>query len=474
MTYPHIAARLFNTPLLLHPGKLDAIVAGLSGRLGIPVAPSAYVAEPSTPAQGGYLVLENGIAVIEIFGALAHRGGLQADSSYILGYEWIAKQLSAALDDPSVRGILLNIDSPGGEVSGAFQLAADIRAARGQKPIAAVASDLAASAGYLLASAASTVSVSPTSIVGSIGVVSCHVDLSKALSGAGVAVTFLYAGAHKIDGNPYQPLPADVADRFQADIDYLYSAFVDAVATSRPALSAESIRATEARTYIGQQAIDVGLADYLETPDQAIARLSKAIRSPITLSAPKAAQEKKPMSFLSFGKKRLALDISVSDPDTAPDDDPGENPEETAPSAPQELPAEPQEAAAVAKKAPELSASEVMQTCMSEGEPHVATLALQSPQTKESLLAKITRAKAVRAICASVNLPELADGLIAHGATEEAAKLATWDALAARSESTPIDSSPPASRPSMKRAAFEKLTPNAASAFAMSGGVITD
>ena len=140
---PHITARLFNCPLMIHPGKLHAIVAGLSDRFGViaPPMPQAYTTATGERAPGGYRVLENGIAVLDIFGVLAHRGGITADSAYIQGYSQIAKGFENALGDPSVRAILLNIDSPGGEVSGAFQLADQIYSARGIKPIAAVASD---------------------------------------------------------------------------------------------------------------------------------------------------------------------------------------------------------------------------------------------------------------------------------------------------------------------------------------------
>lgn len=470
MHYPHLASRLFNTPLLIHPGKLDAIVAGLSGRFGVAIAPTAYVTPTGTREPGGYRVLDNGVAVLEVFGALAHRGGLQADSSYIQGYDGLARQLETALQDPAVGAILLNIDSPGGEVSGAFQLAGQIHAARAVKPIAAVASDMAASAGYLLASAAQTVSVTTTAVVGSIGVATCHVDMSKALAGMGMAITCLYAGAHKIDGNPYQPLPPDVAAQIQADVDHYYALFLDTVAAHRPATDVAALRATEARTYIGEQALAEKLADYVETPDQAIERLASRI-------APKGALSRgKTMNFLGFGKKRLNLDISLSDPDAAgqePATDP-ESPAESTPNPPPESGAAPPPSAPAATEPAALSALEIVQLCNTAGEPKLALIALKTPHTRAQLQARIEQAGKVRKVCAVMKVPDLADGLIAHGATEEDAKLATWDALATRSEATPIDPTPPTAKQTITRAAFEKLNPQQASEFVRGGGTLTD
>lgn len=461
MNYPHIAAHLFNAPLLLHPGKLSAIVAGLSDRLNVVAAPGAYVTPTGTREQGGYRLLENGVAIIDVYGVLAHRGGFQADSSYVQGYDQTARMIENALQDRHVGAILLNIDSPGGEVSGAFQLAEQIYSARSIKPIVAVASDLAASAAYLIASAADSVSITPTGVVGSIGVVTCHVDVSRAVDAMGVAVTYIYAGAHKVDGNPYAPLPAEVSAQIQADINYYYNLFVDRVAAYRPGTDAAALRATEARTYIGPQALTARLADAIETPDQAVARLAARISSP--LSRPVRAETIRSTHML-FGKKRLNVDVSVTDPDQDQTEAVTTGEITTASAT-----------ATLAPQVPVLSALEVVQSCNAAGEPRLAEQALRQPLTRDQLNARIAQAKAVRSVCGLVGMAELADGLIAAGADEEQAKLATWDALAARSASHPIDSTPPdAPQAKLARAKFAQLTPQQAHAFIHSGGVVTD
>lgn len=278
MNYPHLAARIFNTPLLIHQAKLDAIVHGLGPRFGIDAAPQpeAYLTPTPKREPGGYRVVD-GVAVIDVFGVLAHRSGFDAKSSYIQGYDGLARQFAAALADPQAKAILLNIDSPGGEVAGAFQLADQIRAARGVKPIHAIAGDLAASAAYLIASAADTLSVTRTGEVGSIGVVMRHVDFSGALAQEGIRVTYIHAGSHKIDGNPYQPLPASVQADLQVQVDHYYGLFVDAVAASRKGMTRESIRATEARMFTAEQAVQMGLADIIVSPDQRIDQISKQV-----------------------------------------------------------------------------------------------------------------------------------------------------------------------------------------------------
>jgi len=272
--HPIIAARIFNAPLMIHPAKLDAIAGALEGAwsaTGSPT-PQAYTTEFGEQGKGGYHVVD-GVAVIEIFGVLAHRGGIQGDSSYVLGYQTIAKKLNVALGDPDVASIVLDISSPGGEVSGVFELADQIRAAKKQKPIYAIADSMTASAAYLIACACTEISVTTTGSVGSIGVVWRHADFSKSLENDGVSVTHIYAGDRKIDGHPYGALSDEVKANFQSDINKLYGMFVSFVAENRN-MDDQAVRDTEAAIYMGEDAVRMGLADRLETADQLISRLS--------------------------------------------------------------------------------------------------------------------------------------------------------------------------------------------------------
>lgn len=398
----HIAARLFNTPLMIHPGKLNAIIAGLADRLGVDAGslPDAYTTAVGQRGKGGYRVVD-GIAVLDVFGILAHRATLQADSSYVEGYETIAKRIDAALADREVAAIVLNIDSPGGEVSGAFQLAGQILNARAIKPIHAVAGDLAASAGYLIASAAQSVSVSPSGQVGSIGVVTCHVDMSRALDKAGYTVTPIYAGAHKVDGIPYAPLPDDVATRMQADIDHYYAMFVDAVAAARPNLTSRAIRATEAALYIGGKAVAAGLADRVETPDQLLSRLAAEMRrAPLsTISASATAIR---------SEKTIMTDI-VNTPDQSP-----VTPQYLTPAAVAEL-------------------------CLAAGESALGRAMVGGQYTAEDVQASLADAREIRGMAAAAHMPEEAQPLIVAGISpDQAGKLLVRE-LARRDAALPID-----------------------------------
>jgi len=119
MRNPLIASRLFNIPLMVLPDKLDAVIFGLQERIGVHVedspGPSMYISQSGERREPGYKVIE-GVAVIEVFGGLAHRGGFQADSSYILGYQAIAIQLDATLAEQDVHTVLFVFETPGGNI----------------------------------------------------------------------------------------------------------------------------------------------------------------------------------------------------------------------------------------------------------------------------------------------------------------------------------------------------------------------
>jgi len=281
--YPHLAARIFNVALLVHPQKLDAIIAGLGQRLlgaqilqgtadSAILPPELFTTRKGPRAERGYQVID-GVAVLNVSGALVHKTRMEADSSTLLGYNSIAADLQDAMDNPDIHAILQVWDSPGGEAQGAFQYADTALALRGKKPFVALADGMAASAGYLGASAADSLAITATGYAGSIGVVMRHVDMSAALMAEGVRVSHIYAGAKKIDGNSFEPLSAAVRADFQAEINSLYASFLDTVARARNT-SPEAMRATEAATYRGQAAITAGLADRISTADTLISELA--------------------------------------------------------------------------------------------------------------------------------------------------------------------------------------------------------
>lgn len=292
--YPHVAARIFNAPLLIHPAKLDAIIAGLGQRLLgaaapvlTPVAPAPVVHAPTGSlvpemfstrkgerAEGRPYRVVDGVAVLNVGGALVHRTKVDADSTLLLGYNDLAADLEHALDNPDVHAILQVYDSPGGEAQGAFEYADRVFQARNRgKRVMAIADGMAASAAYLGGSAAHELAVTATGYVGSIGVVMRHVDFSRALANEGIEVTHIFAGAHKVDGNPFEPLPPAVRKEFQAEIELLYGMFVRAVST-HSGMSTEAVRGTQAAVYMGEAAVKAGLASRVTTTDALISELA--------------------------------------------------------------------------------------------------------------------------------------------------------------------------------------------------------
>lgn len=221
--------------------------------------------------------VKNGVLQIPIQGVLLNKFSFQF-GGYATGYEYIEKALERGLADDQVKGIALVTDSPGGMVAGCFELTDKIYNARGEKPIRAFAADSAYSAAYSLASAADSIDVTRSGGVGSVGVVTTHVEFSKALDKMGITVTHIHAGKHKVDGSPYKPLGKSAKDRIQARIDKTYGVFTGTVARNRDIDDAD-VRATEALTYDAEAAIEVKFADNIGAFEETLAAFEQDVSS---------------------------------------------------------------------------------------------------------------------------------------------------------------------------------------------------
>jgi signal peptide peptidase SppA len=300
MLHPQIAARAFNTLLLVEPAKAQAFLSGFGPRiLGQPVRlggedgleqTSSFASVPRVSLLAGDLAerfesrgdapypVVDGIAVIEITGVLIHRGAWIGKSSGQTSYEGISAQIEAAASDPDVRGVALEIDSFGGEVAGVFDLADRIRALRDHKPVWAFVAEHAFSAGYALASQASRILLPRTGALGSIGVVVMHTDMSGKLAQDGIAVSLIHSGSHKVDANPYAPLPPEVRAEIQREIDVLRFLFAETVAAGRGTkCDAKAALATEAASYRGADAVAAGLADEVIDPVRGLLRFRETL-----------------------------------------------------------------------------------------------------------------------------------------------------------------------------------------------------
>jgi signal peptide peptidase SppA len=273
--FAHLQNRIFGVPLAIQQSKLEAILAVLAPRFGMDLDPAEFQAASGFVAadKKGYSITRDGIAVIPIQGTLMKKtSGLMAMSG-CTSYESIGAQIKDAINSSQVQGVLLDIDSPGGECHGCFELSDLIYSLRGKKPIYAAANDCAASAAYALASAADKVFVTRTGGVGSIGVFCLHVDQSGMDAKDGLKYTYIKAGAKKTEGNPHEPLSDSALKDAQAEVDRERGMFVELVARNRGE-SANKIDATEAGMFYGDAALEL-LADEIGTCDDALAALVK-------------------------------------------------------------------------------------------------------------------------------------------------------------------------------------------------------
>lgn len=293
MRHAQIAARVFNTPLMVDAAKLNAARPFLTQELlgaradfivgdGVRFAP-----EPPERHMGklgftpdAYQVdhredelvrrTQFGVGLICVEGTLVNKGGWIGLYSGNTSYQGIMAQVAEARADDSIRAVVFEIDSYGGEVSGAFDCAESIRELSEEKPTMAILTDSAYSAGYLLASQCRQIVLPASGGCGSIGVVTMHVDWSKAVEEMGAVVTLLAAGAHKTDGNMYEALPKDVADRYLSMLETDRQLFAEAVAAGRgDRLTRADAIATEAACYFGDEAVQAGLADVVARPSEA-------------------------------------------------------------------------------------------------------------------------------------------------------------------------------------------------------------
>ena len=338
---PYLASRLYGTPLLIARPKLEVILGVVARKLAGDTLATPQPATVDTGMTGGLQNLE-GIAVIPILGTLVRRASYIGAASGLTSYHDIEAMAEAAFADPMVKAVLLEIDSSGGEAGGVFDLAQRLRALSqtSGKPLWAIADEAALSAAYAIACAADRLWLTRTAEVGSIGVVAVHIDESVADAKAGLNYTFLHAGAHKIDGHPHAPLPAPVAADIQADIDQLHDQFIALVAGFRR-LTSEVIRATEARVYRGEAALQAGLADQIGTRAEAITALQRQLamsagRSLRNQAAALSAARTPPRSQLS------QQEISMNDQSTvSPVDNTQENTTPNAAPAPVQPPQTP-------------------------------------------------------------------------------------------------------------------------------------
>lgn len=272
-------------PWAIDPARLEEITGIYSTHLrGEKIDIEALEAKMGMPlvrTEQGYEVID-GVAVIPIDGIISKKMNLFSQISGGASTQLIERDFHQAMDDPEVHSIILHADTPGGSVDGTAELGQVIFEARGTKPIYTLADGLMASAGVWIGSAADQIFMtSDTTLVGSIGVVTQHVDYSERHKQMGIKVTEIYAGKYKRIDSAYKPLSDEAHEHIQSEIDYLYSIFVDTVAKHRGTTPDDVLaRMADGKIFVGQQAIDAGLVDGVATLDQLIEMLSNGAEPP--------------------------------------------------------------------------------------------------------------------------------------------------------------------------------------------------
>lgn len=262
-------------------------------------SPQAVAAKLGRDLQNTYSVTErDGVAIIPVTGPLFRYANLFTMISGASSYELIARDFTVALENPQIKAIILDIDSPGGEVNGVSELSNMVYAARGKKPVLAYASGDAASGAYWIASAADQIVVSETSALGSIGVVGMYRGKSGK-STEDVEIVSSQSPHKRLD-----PTSDDGRSRLQARIDSMADVFIQTIARNR-GVDADAVQSHYGGgdVLIGVKAVSAGLADRTGSLEGLIAELSSPQKSPLTEgffnaeNQPPSTQEKKPMDI---------------------------------------------------------------------------------------------------------------------------------------------------------------------------------
>jgi len=261
---------LFNKPLLISPAFEGALIRSAELILKGGAFPSAQLSREREAGRRA----ENGVAVIPVRDYLSYRYDEVMDYFYgNTSYEQIRTGFQEALADPAIKAIVFDINSPGGEVDGLFDLVDEIHSARGTKPIYAVFNESGFSAAFAIASAADKRYISRTGSAGSVGVVVMHLDQSGWDEKMGLVYTPIYAGARKVDFSPHAALSPEAIAVAQESINAVYDLFVGTVSRNL-GLSPADVKATEAGIYQGKKAVDIGFADSVLSWNQFMTKIS--------------------------------------------------------------------------------------------------------------------------------------------------------------------------------------------------------
>lgn len=405
-----IAARAFNTPLLLEEGKARVICNYLHQRFRLKgtFAPEGMLSpdyltrtkEGNPPAKD----LE-GVAIVPIVGTLVHRAGDMDADSGLVSYQTLRAELITLANDDSIKTIVLDVDSGGGEVDGCFELAALIREINDtMKPVISIANGHAYSAAYALACAAGHMFMTSTGGVGSIGVITQHVDFSKANDLEGIRITNIKAGARKDQFSADFPLSDEAKQLLQDKVNMTYDIFTQHVADMRN-ITVKAVQSTEAGLIFGQEAISIKLVDGILSFDDLVEGL---VNTDFSVGLSEANKRIETMSFLKNKSKEKASTPAPDEKDPAApaaDPAPAEGDDD-------EIEGEPE---AAANADPVERAAVITELCASAGMSAQAPRLIRSSMTVEQVRNDMAKAGEIKQACKLAGKPDRADGFIQSG-----------------------------------------------------------
>ena len=299
MKYPHILRAIFSSPWAILPETLATIIDIVRFRADGGTLTADEIQQRIGSATRPKPRSSGAVAVLPLHGPIMQRMNMMMQVSGGTSTEIFGKQFQQVMAASEVNAVIIEADSPGGEVFGVEELASEIYKARGSKPIVAVVNSLMASAAYWIGAAADEVVVTPGGYLGSIGVFMPHIDFSEADKKAGVKTTLIHAGKYKVEGNEYEPLTDEARATFQGIVDEVYGRFVKSLARSR-GVSEATVRKGygEGRVVGAKQAVELGMADRVGTLRDTLARLGADPDKGHVLMPARAAQPRPDLSSL--------------------------------------------------------------------------------------------------------------------------------------------------------------------------------
>lgn len=324
--YENVIRYVREHPWAIQPHVLETIASLISARAAGERLTDEEIAarlEAAPRRERKPMAAPSNIAVLPLFGVLAHRMGSFEAVSGGTSTEGFAKLFEASVDDPAITAIVLDVDSPGGSVHGVQELADLIFEARGTKPIVAIANGTAGSAAVWVATQADEFVATPSGQVGSIGVVAIHNDLSKRMETEGIRRTFVHSSRFKVEGNEAEPLSDEARAALQTKVDDYDDRFVKAVARGR-GVAQRTVRKEfgEGRMLLAPQAAEAGLIDRVETMDALLDRLSRRQARGAQRGARSEADQPIPQEDRMATKPSEASAAKTAEPAAGPAPDP--------------------------------------------------------------------------------------------------------------------------------------------------------